>query len=294
MQQSQGTNGFQRTKFCGMLDAKDRLTHAPKTPRQMNMATSDIFIGTSGWEYKEWAQDFYRGIKPRDHFPFYTTVFQTVEINATFYRLPALSAVHGWRRRAPPGFVFSVKGSRFITHMKRLNELHGAVNRFFRRIRPLQSKIGPVLWQFPPNFPKNLVRLTAFLRHLPKHYAYAFEFRHPTWFDSDTKSLLQTHNAALVWVSSARMPEDFSVTADFAYLRFHGLAGGPHHDYTDAELLPWAHLIQQQKTAGHRVYAYFNNDLNVRAPKNALRLRELCGLHPASSPDAQSGLWPPV
>jgi uncharacterized protein YecE (DUF72 family) len=158
-----------------------------------------------------------------------------------------------------------------------LNELQGSVNKFFRRIRPLGTKIGPFLWQLPPNFQKDLPRLNKFLRRLPKDFSHAFEFRHHSWLDSETKSLLQDFNAALVWVSSTKMPEDFSVTADFAYIRFHGLAGGPRHDYTPAELSPWAKHITEQAVAGRRVFAFFNNDLNVRAPKNAKLLMDLCG-----------------
>ncbi len=191
------------------------------------MTAGQVFIGTSGWEYKEWAGDFYRETKAQDHFSFYAGQFRTVEINATFYRLPSLGAVHGWREKAPEGFVFAVKGSRFITHIKRLHNLEGSVNKFFRRIRPLRGKIGPFLWQLPPNFQKDLPRLAKFLRRLPKEYSHAFEFRHASWFDAEAKALLGEFNAALVWVSSMKMPEDFSVTADFAYIRFHGLAGGP-------------------------------------------------------------------
>ncbi len=242
------------------------------------MATGQIFIGTSGWEYKEWAGDFYQLAKKRDHLSFYSDHFRTVEINATFYRLPTLGMVHGWRERSPRGFVFAIKGSRFITHIKRLNELHGSVNKYFRRIRPLGAKIGPFLWQLPPNFQKDLTRLKKFLRLLPKDFDHAFEFRHLSWLDSETKSLLRDFNAALVWASSMKMPEDFSVTADFAYIRFHGLSGGPRHDYTPDELSPWATRIKEQAAKGQRVFAFFNNDLNVRAPKNAKLLGQLCGV----------------
>ncbi|HEY3861546.1 MAG TPA: DUF72 domain-containing protein [Verrucomicrobiae bacterium] len=241
------------------------------------MATGEVFIGTSGWEYKEWAGDFYRDAKAKDHFSVYTREFRTVEINATFYRLPSLGAVHGWRKKAPKSFVFAIKGSRFITHIKRLNKLQGSVNKFFRRIRPLGPRIGPFLWQLPPNFQKDLPRLNKFLRRSPKEFPHAFEFRHVSWLDSETKELLRDFNVALVWVSSMKMPEDLSVTADFAYIRFHGLSGGPRHDYTAAELAPWAARIQVEAAAGHRVFAYFNNDLNVRAPKNAKLLMDLCG-----------------
>lgn len=240
------------------------------------MTTRQIFIGTSGWEYKEWAGDFYRGVKSSDHLSFYTRNFQTVEINATFYRLPGLGTVHAWREHAPDGFVFAVKGSRFITHIKRLNDLYYSVSKFFRRLRPLEPKIGAFLWQLPPNFQKDLPRLAAFLGRLPKGFSHAFEFRHPSWLGAETKSLLQDFNVALVWVSSMKMPGDFSVTADFAYIRFHGLSGGPRHDYSPAELSPWAMLIDEQAAAGRRVFAYFNNDLNVHAPKNAKLLMDLC------------------
>ncbi|HEX3718968.1 MAG TPA: DUF72 domain-containing protein [Verrucomicrobiae bacterium] len=241
------------------------------------MTAGQVFIGTSGWEYKEWAGDFYRDARARDHFSFYTRHFPTVEINATFYRLPGLGAVHGWRKKASEGFVFAVKGSRFITHIKRLNELHGSVNKFFRRVRPLGDKIGPFLWQLPPNFQKDLSRLNNFLRRLPRDFSHAFEFRHVSWLDSETRGLLKDFNAALVSVSSMKMPADFSVTADFVYIRFHGLSGGPRHDYTPDELSPWAKHIKEQSAAGRRVFAYFNNDLNVRAPRNAKLLMELCG-----------------
>jgi uncharacterized protein YecE (DUF72 family) len=241
-------------------------------------ATGQIFIGTSGWVYKEWANDFYRGLKPKEHFAFYTTQFRTVEINATFYRLPDLKMVHGWRKKAPEGFVFAVKGSRFITHIKRLNNLGFAVNKFIRRIRPLQPKLGPLLWQLPPNMKKDLPRLRKFLQRLPKEFSHAVEFRETSWMDPAVMELLRGFNAAFVSVSSMRMPQDFSVTSDFVYIRFHGLSGGPHHDYTKAELAPWAKHIQTQANAGRNVHAYFNNDLNVRAPDNARLLMKLCGI----------------
>lgn len=236
-----------------------------------------IYIGTSGWVYKEWANDFYRGLKPREHFAYYTTQFPTVEINATFYRLPELTMVHGWRKKAPPHFIYAVKGSRFITHLKRLNDLGYGVTRFLRRIAPLEEKTGPMLWQLPPNFKPDLPRLEKFLQRLPKKYSHAVEFRHPAWFNDETFELLARLGAASVSMSSLRMPMNFRVTADFVYIRFHGLAGGPHHDYTAEELKPWAAHIREQAATGKKVFAYFNNDLNVHAPKNATLLMELCG-----------------
>ncbi|HEU5396442.1 MAG TPA: DUF72 domain-containing protein [Verrucomicrobiae bacterium] len=236
-----------------------------------------IFIGTSGWVYKEWANDFYRGVKPRDQFRFYATQFPTVEINATFYRMPTLETVRGWRGKAPAGFLFAVKGSRFITHIKRLNNLGRAVANFHRRIRPMREKLGPLLWQLPPNFKKDLPRLENFLRRLPKTFRHAVEFRHPEWIGPDTFELLRKYRAACVGISSLRMPMDFSVTTDFGYVRFHGLEGGAKHDYTRAELEPWARHLCARANAGDDAYVYFNNDVNVRAPDNARLLMELCG-----------------
>lgn len=238
---------------------------------------SGVYIGTSGWVYKEWANDFYKNLKPPEHFPYYVTQFPTVEINATFYRLPALPMVHGWRKKAPPGFIFAVKGSRYITHIKRLNNLGRLVGNFMQRIRPLGEKLGPLLWQLPPNLKPDLPRLEKFLKRLPKPHRHAVEFRHPDWFIKETFDLMRKYGVASVSMSSLRMPTNFEVTADFIYIRFHGLTGGPHHDYTREEMQPWAEHIQAQAKTKKDVFVYFNNDLNVRAPKNAKLLMEMCG-----------------
>jgi uncharacterized protein YecE (DUF72 family) len=185
--------------------------------------------------------------------------------------------VRGWHGKAPKDFTFAVKGSRFITHLKRLNNLGRGVANFVQRIRPLKEKLGPLLWQLPPNFKPDLPRLEKFLKRLPKDLRHAVEFRHPDWFSDETFALLRKYNAASVSMSSLRMPMNFAVTADFIYLRFHGLAGGPHHDYSKAELKPWVTHIRDQAKAGRNVYVYFNNDLNVRAPNNARLLMNLCG-----------------
>ena len=236
-----------------------------------------VHIGTSGWSYKEWAEDFYKGVRQREQFHFYTTRFSTVELNNTFYRLPLLSTVRAWRAQAPANFIFAVKGSRYITHILRLSNLGRGLGNFMRRIEPLREKTGPVLWQLPPNFKPDLPRLEKFLKRLPKKHSHAIEFRHPDWVADTTFELLRKYNAAFVWVSSMRMPQNFSVTSDFVYARFHGLSGGAHHDYTAAELEPWAEQIRACVSEGKRVFAYFNNDLNVRAPKNAEMLLRLCG-----------------
>lgn len=236
-----------------------------------------IYIGTSGWVYKEWAKDFYHSLKPEEYLQYYVTQFPTVEINTTFYRLPNLSVVHGWQKKTPGKFIFAAKGSRYITHISRLDKLGHSIGNFTRRLRPLGEKLGPLLWQLPPNFKPDLPRLEKFLKPLTERFAHAIEFRHPDWFTDETFSLLRKYRIASVSMSSSRMPANFTVTADFIYIRFHGLAGGPHHDYTREEMAPWAKHIREQAGSGKNVFVYFNNDLNVRAPNNAKTLMEMCG-----------------
>jgi uncharacterized protein YecE (DUF72 family) len=240
-----------------------------------------VWIGTSGWVYKEWAGHFYpKGWPRKDEFSYYVRHFPTVEINATFYRLPTLKMVRGWHDRSPEGFVFAVKGSRFLTHLKRLKDTGPGLQKYFDRLVPLAERTGPILWQLPPNFEKkdeNFQRLTRFLKKLPTHYRHAIEFRHPSWFDEETFTLLRDHRAANVWISSLRMPQDYSVTANFVYLRFHGLKGGAYHDYTDDELRPWARQLRGAAERGAPSYVYFNNDLNTRAPLNAEALMRMLG-----------------
>ena len=184
----------------------------------------EIYIGTSGWSYKGWNDTFYPSEIPKNRqFEFYATQFPTVEITATFYRLPSLSMVHGWRDKAPKGFVFAVKGSRFITHMKKLANLDGAVDKFFDRIKPMVKRIGVILWQLPPNLKSDLPRLDSFIRLLPKRYYYAVEFRHPSWLEIESFRLLKKHSVAHVSLRSLGMPMNLTVTSDIVYLRFHGL-----------------------------------------------------------------------
>jgi uncharacterized protein YecE (DUF72 family) len=239
----------------------------------------NVYIGTSGWAYKEWRKHFYPANVPaRRQFEFYTTQFPTVEINATFYRLPTRKMVKGWRDQAPPGFVFAVKGSRFITHILKISGASKGLKKYFSRIKPMQKRIGPVLWQLPPFMKKNPDRLEKFLKILPKNFCHAVEFRHPSWYEGEEMfALLRKYKTAHVHLSSRAMPMNPTTTADFVYIRFHGLKNGAAHNYTRAELKPWARFIRKQARAGKNVYAYFNNDLNVRAPDNAKTLVEMVG-----------------
>jgi uncharacterized protein YecE (DUF72 family) len=229
-----------------------------------------LFVGTSGWIYKGWAGSFYPDdLAAGEHLAFYASHFNTVEINASFYRLPPETMARGWREKAPEGFVYAVKGSRFITHMKKLKVDRASIEIFFDRAGLLKEHLGPILWQLPPNLHFDPERLDTFLKMLPRKFRYAVEFRHPSWMAKETFDVLRRHDAAHVGLSSMAMPMDFTTTTDFVYIRFHGLEGGFAHDYTRAELKPWAEHCRRALGDGHEVYAYFNNDANTRAPGNA-------------------------
>jgi uncharacterized protein YecE (DUF72 family) len=238
-----------------------------------------VFIGTSGWSYRSWEGAFYPARLPKTHqFDFYATQFPTVEINLTFYRLPTHQMVKNWKAKAPAGFVYAVKGSRFITHMKKLLNVREALHEYFRCLEPLRHRVGVVLWQLPPFLEKDTARLDEFLQQLPKTYDHAVEFRHPSWLEDDVYKILRRHRAAFVSVSSRAMPADHTVTSNLVYIRFHGLEGGAAHDYTRGELAPWAAHARRQAGEGKRVYVFFNNDVNARAPANAKTFMEIVGL----------------
>jgi uncharacterized protein YecE (DUF72 family) len=235
-----------------------------------------VYIGTSGWSYKDWGKTFYpKKLPKKSHFDYYATQFSTVEINNTFYRLPTPKSVRDWRDKAPREFLYAVKGSRFITHMKKLANLDGALDKFFDRIAPLKKQIGPILWQLPPILKKDPARLNDFLSRLPRGYRHAVEFRHASWLDDEVFSTLRKHDVAHVNLSSGGMPGNLTVTTDFIYIRFHGLAGGAAHNYTHHELEPWADFINNHRRL--KVFAYFNNDVNTRAPDNARMLMDMVG-----------------
>jgi uncharacterized protein YecE (DUF72 family) len=242
------------------------------------VSSGKIYIGTSGWMYKSWANSFYpKGCPAKRHLAFYVTQFPTVEINATFYRLPQETAFQAWCKAAPQGFLYAVKGSRAVTHLKRLKPGAKSFDLLLHRSRLLGAELGPLLWQLPPNFTKNTERLTQFLRRLPRRFAHALEFRHDSWLDEEISKLLKRYRVANVSVSSQAMPMHLEVTSNFVYVRFHGLKGGSAHDYTDHELGPWAEHLRHCARQGLKGFVYFNNDVNTRAPLNAQRLMEMVG-----------------
>jgi uncharacterized protein YecE (DUF72 family) len=237
----------------------------------------EVRIGCSGWNYASWRETFYPPKLPaRRWLEHYATVFDTVEINATFYRLAKPPAVANWVAQTPDGFLFAAKSSRYLTHMKRLTELDQGLQRYYDSIEPLAEspKLGPVLWQLPDNFKRDDERLARALGKLPPG-RHAFELRHPSWFEEPVYELLRAHGAAFVIHDSLRRdPTPEVLTADWTYLRFHHGRRGRRGNYSETELREWAEKVRRW---GRRadVYAYFNNDWETFAPPNALRLRAL-------------------
>jgi uncharacterized protein YecE (DUF72 family) len=238
-----------------------------------------VRIGCSGWNYADWRGRVYPKAEPqRRWLEYYATLFDTVEINNTFYRLPARSAVVSWVESTPPDFVFAVKASRYLTHMKRLTDLGRGVERFYERIEPLvgSPKMGPVLWQLPENFHRNDERLAGALAGLPAG-RHCFEFRHPSWFVSDVYALLREHDAALVIGDHPERPfQAHELTATWTFIRFHYGRRGRNGNYSEKELETWRARIDEWRREAE-VFAYFNNDWLGFAVKNGLWLKERLG-----------------
>jgi uncharacterized protein YecE (DUF72 family) len=242
------------------------------------MKIGGIYIGTSGWSYKGWAEHFYPSELPASkQLKFYTTKFPTVEINRTFYRLPTQKAFEDWHREASPGFLYAIKGSRAVTHFKRLRPGAKSLDLLLNRSKSLEEHRGPILWQLPGTLKKDVVRLSDFLRTLNRQVLHAIEFRDGSWVDKEVFTVLRRHRVANVALSSQAMPRCLEITANFVYIRFHGLEGGAAHNYSDPELRPWAEFLRECAEEGVTAFVYFNNDMNTRAPLNALRLMELVG-----------------
>jgi uncharacterized protein YecE (DUF72 family) len=240
------------------------------------MHAADVHIGTSGWHYQHWIGPFYpAGTHPESFLDYYARHFSTVEINNTFYRLPTRRAVNEWREGSPASFVFAAKGSRFITHMKKLKDPETSIQRYFELIELLGDKLGPIVFQLPPRWHLNVDRLAHFLKALPTHRRYAFEFRDESWFEPRTYEVLAAHKAALCLYELAGRQAPLQVTADFVYIRLHGPDGAYQGSYGDDELAMWARRILEWRAQGISVYCYFDNDERGYAPANALTLARL-------------------
>jgi len=237
----------------------------------------EIHIGTSGYSYKHWQGSFYPEDLPEaEWLRYYAKRFNSLELNVTYYRLPTKEMYESWLEDTPPEFTFSLKGSRYITHTKRLHGIENALSAFIEGAQGLKTKARVILWQFAPNFSKDGSRLDRFLTLLDTlPFDQAFEFRHPSWFEPDIFELLSAHNASLVIADSPDYPKTEIVTADFAYLRFHGGQELYGSNYTPKELSRWAENISALKVK--KIYAYFNNDALGFATANAEELKKLLG-----------------
>ena len=235
-----------------------------------------IHIGTSGWNYKHWLGRFYpEKIRPPDMLSFYLQHFDTVELNNSFYHLPSIKSFRTWRDTVPKHFVFAVKGSRFITHMKKLKAPKTSTRKFFTRVEKLDKKLGPILFQLPPHWTVNLKRLATFLERLPETYRYAFEFREPSWFTDEVYELLRRHHVALCIYQMSGYTTPLEITTDFVYLRFHGAESTYGGSYSDSQLQMWARWIASWRDEGKESFVYFNNDPEAHAIYNAKTLIEL-------------------
>jgi uncharacterized protein YecE (DUF72 family) len=234
-----------------------------------------VRIGCSGWNYKSWKDEFYEGKPARLWLQHYARCFDTVEVNNTFYRLPLKSSAARWVAETPPDFLFSIKASRYLTHSKRLTDLRAGLQRYDDRIDPLvrSPKLGPVLWQLPPTFKRDDDRLGSALAALPAG-RHAFEFRHPSWFVEPVYDLLRAHRAALVIGDRPEVKQfqAHELTTDWTFVRFHYGSRGRRGNYSERELEEWARRLEEWQ-GDVDVLAYFNNDWEVFAVRNALWLK---------------------
>jgi uncharacterized protein YecE (DUF72 family) len=239
------------------------------------MKKGKIHIGTSGWAYKHWKGVFYPPeTKEKDQFAYYCQNFDTVEINNSFYRLPSAATFDSWKQKAPENFIFSVKASRYITHMKKLKADAASRNKFLSHASKLDHKMGPVLFQLPPKWRANTDRLATFLYKLPKKYLYTFEFRDPSWFKKEVYDLLHEYNSAFCIYDLAEHLSPLEETADFIYIRLHGPGNKYQGSYTDKALKEWASRCKRWQKKGKDVYIYFDNDQKGYAAFNAISLKK--------------------
>jgi len=245
-------------------------------------------IGTSGWSYREWLGGFYpRGLPAGRYLEHYSRQFDTVELNASFYRPLDPAAIARWVETTADGFVFAVKGSKQITHIYKLQQPQNTLGPFLERIAGFGAKLGPILFQLPPHWHKDTGRLASFLAALPAGQRYVVELRDPTWLADDVYALLREHNVAFCIYDLAGFETPSIVTADFVYLRLHG-SGKTRYvgSYSAEQLQRWAGEIQGWLAEGRDVYCYFDNTADGAATRNAGELRTLVTGQPApAGPD---------
>ena len=232
-------------------------------------------IGCSGYFYWGWKGRFYpEELKPSQWFKYYSSVFDTVEINSTFYRFPKPSSIKKWYKESPESFIFSVKVNKEITHIKRFKDTKVLIDRFYATVSEnLKEKTGVFLFQLPPSYRYSKDNLARILSQLNTNFKNAVEFRHISWWNEEVCAALREHNIAFCTVSAPKLPEDFIQTADFCYVRFHGRDSWYKYNYLEDELKEWADKIRNSKAK--ECFVYFNNDFYAYAPNNALYLKKL-------------------
>jgi uncharacterized protein YecE (DUF72 family) len=241
------------------------------------MARASIHIGTSGWHYKHWLGTFYpAGTSAKQQFNYYAKLFDTVEINNSFYKLPSREVFEGWYKNSPQKFLFVVKANRFITHNLKLSRPIEPLARLFNSILGLKEKLGPILFQLPPKWKVNIERFREFLQALPAAYSYVFEFRNETWYHEEVYRLLQEFNCAFCIYELAGHISPIKVTADFVYVRLHGPTENKYQgSYSNAALRKWAKQCIEWQSQKKDVYVYFDNDQEGYAAFNAVTLKAL-------------------
>jgi uncharacterized protein YecE (DUF72 family) len=238
-------------------------------------------IGCSGWNYAAWRGAFYPvGLPPAKWLEYYVQYFDTVELNNSFYRLPERETFASWERRVPADFVFAVKASRFLTHMKRLRDPAAPIERLLSRVEALGRRLGPILYQLPGSMTRDVERLRTFLAVLPRTLhgqglRHVIEFRHPSWYVEDILALLEHHEVAICLHDKQGSAIAESRVGPFMYARFHGTSGMYRGSYDRTALEPWADRLAAEAGAGRAVYAYFNNDPDAVAVANARELRQM-------------------
>jgi uncharacterized protein YecE (DUF72 family) len=244
----------------------------------MSLKIGRARIGCSGWQYNHWRGDFYRQELPQTRWlEHYTSVFDTVELNNSFYRLPEAATFARWGDRVPMRFVFAVKASRYLTHMKKLKDPEEPIERLFSRMRSLGRHLGPVLYQLPPGFKADIPRLEHFLHALPQDARHVLEFRDPSWYVDAVYQLMERYRTALCLQDMSNSATGRLRVGPLVYVRFHGPSGRYHGGYTDEALESWAGWLNEHLEAGTDVFAYFNNDIGGHAPRDALTLRRMMG-----------------
>lgn len=232
----------------------------------------DIYIGTSGWQYNHWQGKFYpEGLSRSEWLSYYAHTFPTVEINSSFYHLPTETMLQRCYSSTPEGFIFSLKASRYITHVKRLRDVGEAITGFNDRVRLLKQRLGPVLYQLPPSLRRDDELLEGFLKLLPGDIANCIEFRHNSWLVEDVFGTLRRYKTGFCIFDMPQCTAPMVMTADFAYIRFHGSRELYSSPYSDEELREWARKILHLDVS--RIFAYFNNDAGGYAIDNALSLQ---------------------